>query len=218
MGPGGPRWAPGGQIGSQLSPIGSCVLDSWSSHTLTCYRAPSRPPGALKGPVSAQTPLLETLRFSEGLGGSDLVPLAPDWPAQVGLMVTTHFDLVSGPLWTTGGSKRACFGPNAPFEDLGGSRRALGDQIWSHWPPTGPPRLDSWSPQTLTWYQAPSGPLGALKEPVLAQTPLLKTLRFSEGLGGSDLVPDAPRLSCLGLTHGHHTLWPGIVSLRASRD
>ena len=30
-------------------------------------------------------------------GGADLVPTTPDWPAWVGFMVTTHFDLVSGP-------------------------------------------------------------------------------------------------------------------------
>ena len=29
--------------------------------------------------------------------GADLVPTTPDWPAWVGFMVTTHFDLVSGP-------------------------------------------------------------------------------------------------------------------------
>ena len=30
-------------------------------------------------------------------GGADLVPTARDWPAWVGFMVTTHFDLVLGP-------------------------------------------------------------------------------------------------------------------------
>ena len=30
-------------------------------------------------------------------GGADLVPTTPDWPAWVGFMVTTHFELVSGP-------------------------------------------------------------------------------------------------------------------------
>merc|ERR1712173_328860 len=29
--------------------------------------------------------------------GADLVPTTPDWPAWVGFMVTTHFDLVLGP-------------------------------------------------------------------------------------------------------------------------
>ena len=28
--------------------------------------------------------------------GADLVPTTPDWPAWVGFMVTTHFDLASG--------------------------------------------------------------------------------------------------------------------------
>ena len=48
------------------------------------------------------------------LGGPDLVPTAPHWPAWVGLMVTTHFDLVLGPFWAPGGPKRAHFGPNVP--------------------------------------------------------------------------------------------------------
>ena len=104
-----------------------------------------------------------------GPRGPDLVPTLPNWLVCVGLMVITHFDQVSGPFWTPGGSKRARFGTNALIGDLGGSRRALGDQIWSHWPPTGPPRLDLWSPHTLTWYLAHSGTPGALKGPLLAQ-------------------------------------------------
>ena len=28
-----------------------------------------------------------------------MVPTAPDWPAWVEFMVTTHFELVSGPFW-----------------------------------------------------------------------------------------------------------------------
>merc|ERR1712218_236398 len=39
----------GGQIWSQLPPIGPPELGSWSKHTLTRYRAPSGPQGALKG-------------------------------------------------------------------------------------------------------------------------------------------------------------------------
>merc|ERR1719500_947447 len=46
------------------------------------------------------------------LGGPDLVPTAPHWPAWAGLMVTTYFDLVLGPFWVPGGPKRAHFGPN----------------------------------------------------------------------------------------------------------
>lgn len=55
-----PFWGPlrssegrGGQIWSQLPPIGPPGLDSWSPHTLTWYRAPFGPKGALKGLVLA---------------------------------------------------------------------------------------------------------------------------------------------------------------------
>ena len=86
-------------------------------------------------------------------------------------------------------AKRVRLGPERPL--LGPWRSSEGpgeaDLI-----PTTPDWLDSWSPHTLTWYQAPSGPPGALKGPVLAQMLLLETLRFWEGLEGSDLVPDAP--------------------------
>merc|ERR1712052_109336 len=47
---GGPRRALGGQIWSQRPPIGQSGLESCSPHTLTWYRAPPGPPGALKGP------------------------------------------------------------------------------------------------------------------------------------------------------------------------
>ena len=42
----------------------------------------------------------------EGPGGPDLVPTAPHWPAWVGLMVTTHFDLVLGPFWVPPGAQK----------------------------------------------------------------------------------------------------------------
>ena len=153
-----------------------------------------------------------------------MVPTAPHWPAWVGLMVTTYFDLVLGPFWVPRVPKRAHFGPNVPnfhgpifvgyfsnmyrlntragvlprsasshfspyrttqfektikkrqkgpvlaikgpFGDLGGPRRAPGDQIWSQRPPIGPSGLDSCSPHTLTGYRAPSGPPGAQKGPI----------------------------------------------------
>ena len=69
-----------------------------------------------------------------GPRGPDLVPTLPNWLVCVGLMVITHFDPVSGPFWTPGGSKRARFGTNAIIGDLGGSRRALGIRFG----PTGP--------------------------------------------------------------------------------
>merc|ERR1712218_401493 len=52
-GPGGPRRVQGEQIWSQLPPIGPPGLNSWSTHTLTWYRAPFGPKGALKGLVLA---------------------------------------------------------------------------------------------------------------------------------------------------------------------
>ena len=43
-----------------------------------------------------------------------MVPTARHWPAWVGLMVTTYFDLVLGPFWVPRVPKRAHFGPNVP--------------------------------------------------------------------------------------------------------
>merc|ERR1712218_530224 len=106
---------------------------------------------------------LGALEVLGGPRGPDLVLTASHWPVWVGLMITTHFDLVSGPFWAPGGPKRARFSPKCPFW---GSRGAPRDQIWSRLPRTGPPGLDSCSPHTLTWYRAPSGPLGVLKGPV----------------------------------------------------
>ena len=59
--------------------------------------------------------LLGARRSSDGPGGPDLVPTAPDWPVWAGLMVTTHFDLVSGPFWGPRGPKRDRFCPKCPF-------------------------------------------------------------------------------------------------------
>ena len=56
-------------------------------------------------------PLLGT---SEGPGGTDLVPTAPDWPVWVEIMVTTHFDVIAGLFWAPGGPKRSPFGPKCP--------------------------------------------------------------------------------------------------------
>ena len=39
------------------------------------------------------------LGLSGGPEGPNLVSTAPDWPAWIGLMLTTHFDLVSSPFW-----------------------------------------------------------------------------------------------------------------------
>ena len=122
-----------------MPPIVLPGFNSWSPHTLTWYRAPSGPPGALKGPVLAQTPLLETLRFWEGLEGSDLVPDAPDCLAWIQLMVTTHFDLVSGPFGPVGTKSgplepsevpnSTFYGQNRPFLPVFDRFLKLGDSI-----------------------------------------------------------------------------------------
>ena len=44
-----------------------------------------------------------------------MVPTAHDWPVWVGVMLTTHFDLVSSPFWAPRGPKRDRFGPKCPF-------------------------------------------------------------------------------------------------------
>merc|ERR1712055_880970 len=49
--------------------------------------------------LGPERPLLGPWRPSEGPGEADLIPTTPDWPAWVGFMVNTHFDLVSGPFW-----------------------------------------------------------------------------------------------------------------------
>ena len=76
------------------------------------YGTPGAPKRARFGP---EWPFWGPRRSSDGPGGPDLVPTAPNWSAWAGLMLTTHFDLVSGPFWAPGGPKRARFGPKCPF-------------------------------------------------------------------------------------------------------
>ena len=78
--------------------------------------------------------------------------------------------------------------------------------FWGPWRSSVGPRGPDLVPTLLNWlvcvglmvithFGLVLGPFwtpGALKGPILAKMPLLKILRFSEGLGGSDLVPDAP--------------------------
>ena len=114
------------------------------------YGTPGAPKRARFGP---EWPFWGPRRSSDGPGGPDLVPTAPNWSAWAGLMLTTHFDLVSGPFWAPGGPKRARF----CLFLLGSPRRAPGGQIWSQLPPIGPPRLDKWSPHTVPWYRTSPG-------------------------------------------------------------
>ena len=57
----------------------------------------SAPLGSPRTSGAPKWVLLGPWRPSEGPGEVDLIPTTPDWPAWVGFMVTTHFDLVSDP-------------------------------------------------------------------------------------------------------------------------
>ena len=73
-----------GSFGPQKAPIG--VLEVLG--------------GPRGGRFDPNYPRLARLGAPDVLGeprGADLVPTTPDWPAWIGFMVTTHFDLVSGP-------------------------------------------------------------------------------------------------------------------------
>ena len=79
----------------------------YSSSTVIAHLEPpssrKRSKTGKKGPFRPEMPLLG---LWEGPEGPDFVPTAPNWPALDGLMLTTHFDLVSGPFWVPGGPKR----------------------------------------------------------------------------------------------------------------
>ena len=47
-----------------------------------------------------------------------MVPTAANWSDWAGIMVTRHFDLVSGLFWAPRAPKRAFFGPKRPFWGL----------------------------------------------------------------------------------------------------
>ena len=80
-----------------------------------------------------------------------------------------HFGPLTDLYGTPGAPKRAHFGPKRPFLGPLRSAESLGGQIWSQLPLIGPTQLVTWHPHTLAWYRPSSGPLGALKGPVLAQ-------------------------------------------------
>ena len=75
----------------------------YSSSTVIAHLEPpssrKRSKTGKKGPFRPEMPLLG---LWEGPEGPDFVPTAPNWPALDGLMLTTHFDLVSGHFWVLG--------------------------------------------------------------------------------------------------------------------
>ena len=117
--------------------------------------------------------------------------------------------------WTPRRSFRHPWGPhNGPKHHPNGPRgtwRARRVQIWSQLPPIGLTGLESWLPDTLTWYWASSGLPGTPKGPDLAQNAPFggpnRPLRL-------DLVPTATNWSdWAGIT-----LWPDIGPLLDSRE
>ena len=173
----GPFWPPLSPRDSQDGPNGikntstqctwvGCIHIMQLGPLMDLYGTPGAPKGLILAPKG---PCGVPRGPRRAPGGPDLVPTAPNWFIWVELMVTTHFDLVSGPFWAPRALKGPVLAQNAPFGDLRGPWRAPGDQIWSQLPPIGLPGLDSWSPHSLTWYWAPYGPPGALKGPILAQ-------------------------------------------------
>ena len=99
----------------------------YSSSTVIAHLEPpssrKRSKTGKKGPFRPEMPLLG---LWEGPEGPDFVPTAPNWPALDGLMLTTHFDLVSVHFCAPRGPKRALFLPEMPLlgpsEVLGGPR------------------------------------------------------------------------------------------------
>ena len=98
------------------------------------------PMGTLHDIISCHVMFWGPRRSSEGPGGPDLVPTAHDWPVWVGVMLTTHFDLVSSPFWAPRGPKRDRFGPKCPFwgprrssEGPGGPNLIPTAPDWSAW-------------------------------------------------------------------------------------
>ena len=159
---------------------------------LGSYKYPQRHTKALLGALEV---LGGPWRSSEGPKGPDLVSTATGWSNWVGNIHIMCSGLLRDLYGTPGPPKRARFCPKR------GPQRAPGGQTWSRLPPISSFGLDSWSPHTLTWYRTPSGPTGALNEPVLAHYAPFGALG-----GETKFGPNCPGLVRLGWTHVHHTL------------
>merc|ERR1712208_66889 len=96
-------WGPQkGSFLARMPPIGPSRLDSWSPHTFTWYRAPSGPPGVLKGPISARNAPFGAL------GGPRGARFGPNCPPLARLGWTHAHHTLSpgiGPFWAPGDPK-----------------------------------------------------------------------------------------------------------------
>ena len=119
---------------------------------------------------------------------------------------------LNGPLRHSWGPQKGSF--RARMALLG----APGDQIWSQRPPIGPSGLNSYSPHTLTWYQAPSGPLGVPKGPVFARNAPFGALGVPRRALGVQIWSQLPPIGPPGLDiWSPHTLtWYRVCLLYTS--
>ena len=75
------------------------------STVLAHMEPPSSGGQAKRARFGPEMPFWGLRRSEEGPGGPDLLPTALKWSDGVKLMVTTHFDLISGPLRVPRGPK-----------------------------------------------------------------------------------------------------------------
>ena len=119
-----------------------------------------------------------------------MVPIAADWSDWVGVMVTTHFGLVSDLFWAPRNPKRTPFGRKCPFW---GSWRDSEGPREPHLVATAADRSD-WVGIMVTTpfglvlghFLAPRGPKWARFGP---EYPFWGSWRYSESPEGPDLVP-----------------------------
>ena len=127
-------------------------------HSRALKRGPVGPKRSVGGPIGSRRATGDQIWSQQlPIGLTGLESWLPD--------TLTWYMASSGP---PGPPKGPVLAPKGPFEGPTGSCRAPGDQIWSQLLPIGLTGLESWLPDTLTWYLASSGPPGPPKGPVLA--------------------------------------------------
>ena len=138
--------------------------------------------------ILIQVPFWLPLSPADGRDGPTGVPNSS---TQCIWMVRIHITCL-GPLTDPYDTPGPVLAPKGPFEGPRGTWRARRVQIWSQLLLIGLTGLESWLPDTLTWYLASSGPPGPPKGPVLAPKGPQRDLG---GWEGPDLVPTAANWS-----------------------
>ena len=151
------------------------------------------PVGLKRARFGPEKPFWGAPRSSEGPNGPNLVPTVLKWSDGIKIMVTTHFDLISGPFWARGGPKRARFGPEKPLLRPPWSLEGSGGPDLVPTAPEGPAEVKH---MVTTHFDLISGPFWNPGVPKRArfgsERPFWRPQRSSEGRGESDLVPTAP--------------------------